>query len=327
MTDPTPIRRLEETPDGLRVVVKNLRELYDYRSANALSAEYPALYTDCVPAKGGPERVRIASAARYGDATRWGIHGANGIYAEVGLRERELSDGERAYCEEHPLHNAVESVVEFEIPHPEALAAAIADQDLGRFDCLGAVIRADGRRHDVLTTIQERIERERLRANQLHPREGIITDVDPEWDPSNDHNDGTAREHLHDMARSRKDAHLQDFEPVAGLEYWAFWYARSRALDWYESDLEPWDIVGLDVVDKDGWAYCQECGAVAPAERFLRVDLERVDATRRACDRCADRNTASEYCKTYSAANVAAARDRRVQDHGEGQRNLSGKYE
>ncbi|PGF14238.1 hypothetical protein CP556_24855 [Natrinema sp. CBA1119] len=324
-SEPKPIRRVEDVPGGVRVVTRNLSDLYDYRSATVLEREYPGLFVTCVPGKGGPERVRIASAERYGDGSEWQIHGANGIYAEVSIDERELSDAERAYCEEHPLYQDTESVVEFSMPHPEEIRAAIADQDLKRVHCLGAVIEDADRRHDVLTEIQERIERERVLANQLHPREGILTDVPPEWDPETDHNDGKTREHLYDMAGMRKDAHLQDFEPVAGFEYWSFWYARSRVLEFHEHDLEPWDVCGLGVVGRDGWTYCRECGAVAPDETFLHVDLERRDVTRRVCDRCADLNAGSDHCKTYTEANVDAARDDRAQREG-GQRNLAGEY-
>ncbi|ELY73243.1 hypothetical protein [Natrinema pallidum] len=325
MTDPKPIRRVEDIAGGVRVVTRNLSDLYDYRSASILEREYPGLFVTCVPAKGGPERVRIASAARYGDGSEWQIHGANGIYAEVPLTERELSDAERAYCDEHMMYSGVESVVEFSMPHPEEIRAAIADHDLARVHCLEAVIENHDRRHDVLTDFQEQIEDVRVLANQLHPREGIITDVPPECNPENDHNDGKTREHLYDMARSRKDAHKHDFESVAGFEYWAFWYARSRVLDWYEPDLEPWDILGLGVVGRDEWTHCRECGAVAPAETFLHVDLERRDGRRRVCDRCADRKAGYGGCKTYTPENVAEARDERAQREG-GQRNLSGEY-
>lgn len=189
MTDPKPIHRLEETADGLRVVTKDLSNLYDYRSANVLKREYPVLFTSCVSKKGGPERVRIASAARYGDGSEWQIHGSNGIYAEVRIDERELSDAERAYCEEHMMYRDTESVVEFEIPDPEALDAAIAARHVSYFDCLEAIIPDHDRRHDVLTEFQERIEDARVLANQLHPREGIISDVDAEWNPESEYGD------------------------------------------------------------------------------------------------------------------------------------------
>ncbi|UHQ98282.1 hypothetical protein HYG81_19605 (plasmid) [Natrinema zhouii] len=69
MTEPKPIHRLEETPGGVLVVMKDLSNLYDYRSANVLEHEYPTLFTSCVPKKGGPKRVQIASATRFGAAT------------------------------------------------------------------------------------------------------------------------------------------------------------------------------------------------------------------------------------------------------------------
>ena len=326
MTEPKPIRRLEETDDGVRVVTKDLSDLYDYRSANVLSREYPALFTDTPPKKGGPDRVRVASAARIGDGTPWQIHGSNGIYAGVSLTERELTDAERDYCDEHPMYRDTESVVEFEIPHPEDLRSAIADQDLERFDCLEAVIEDHDRRHDVLTGLQDRLEDERMRANQLDPREGILTDVDPEWHPENDHNDGKTREHLYDMTGMRKDAHLGDFRPIAGFEYWAFWYARSRVLEVHEPDLEAWDLIGLGVAGYPEWTYCRECGTVGPDAVFLQVDLERRDGRRRVCDRCADRKAEYDGFPCYTPENVAAARDRRAQSEG-GQRNLAGEYE
>lgn len=322
MTEPKPIHRLEETTDGVRVVTKDLSDLFDYRSANILEREYPRLFTSCVAKKGGPERVRIASAAQYGDSSEWQIHGSNGIYAEVPIGERELSDAERAYCEEHMMYRDAESVVEFELPHPEQLEAAIAARHMSYFDCLEAVIPGHEHRHDVLAGLQERIEDARVLANQLHPREGIISDVDAEWNPESEYSDGKAREHLHDMARSRSDAHKQDFKPVAGFEYWSFWYARSRVLEWYEPDLEPWDMIGLDVAGYPEWTYCQECGAVGPPAAFLQVSLERRDGQRRVCDRCADRKADAEVFPQYTPENVAAARDNRAQRDG-GQRNLA----
>ncbi|UHQ98266.1 hypothetical protein HYG81_19510 (plasmid) [Natrinema zhouii] len=184
------------------------------------------------------------------------------------------------------MYSDTESVVEFAIPHPEKLKATIAAQDSTHFDCLEVVISDHERRYDVLTEFQERIEDAHVLANQLHPREGIITDVPPECNPEDDHNDGKIHEHLHDMARSHKDAHLQDFEPVVGFEYWSFWYARTRVLEWYESGLEPWNMIGLDVASYPDWTHCQACSAVAPGETFLHVDLERRDVTRRVFVHC-----------------------------------------
>lgn len=85
----------------------------------------------------------------------------------MSIDERELSDAERAYCNEHMMYSDTESVVEFSIPHPEELQAAIADQDLSHLHCLEAVISDHERRHDVLTEFQERIKDVRVLANQF----------------------------------------------------------------------------------------------------------------------------------------------------------------
>lgn len=325
MTESKPVRRLEETDDGLRVVTRHLRDLYDYRAANVLNLEYEDFYTSAVPKKGGPDTIRVGSAAHVGNAAGWQLHGANAIFAEVPLVERELTDAEQAWCDEGLVNRNTESVVEFEIPHPEDLRAAIVDQDLERFDCLDAVIADHKTRHDVLTGLQERIEDEKFRANRLKPREGFPIGLEPEWNPSDDHNDGRSRQSLYDMASMRKDAHLVDFQPIAGFEYHEFWFARARVLEWREPNLEAWDMVALDLVDADGWTYCQECGAVAPEDRFLHVDIERKSVTRRVCDRCADRKAEYDHCVTYTEENVARAQDERAQQNG-GQRNLAGKY-
>ena len=224
------------------------------------------------------------------------------------------------------MYRDTESVVEFEIPHPEDLRSAIVDQGLGRFDCLEAVIEDHDRRHDVLTGLQERIATESVRANQLHPREGIITDVDAEWHPEDSHNDGKSREHLHDMAGMRTDAHLSDWREIAGFPYRAFQAARYRVLDIHEPKLEPHELEALGVAGYSEWTYCRECGAVGPDAVFLQVDLERRDGRRRVCDRCADRKAGYDGFPCYTEENVAAARDRRAQENG-GQRNLSGEYE
>ncbi|MFC6764181.1 hypothetical protein [Natrinema soli] len=160
MTKPKPIHRLEETLGGVRVVTKALSNLYDYRSANVLKREYSALFTSCVPKKGGPKRVRIASAARFGAATEWQIYGVNGIYAEVSLTERELSAAECAYCDEHIMYQDTEPVVEFSIPHPEELRAAVLKNNAFPTSCFEAIIEDSDRRHDMLTDLQERIETE-----------------------------------------------------------------------------------------------------------------------------------------------------------------------
>lgn len=70
MSKSKPIHRLEETPGGLRVVTKDLRDLYDYRSANVLEREYPALFTSCVPKQGGRERDLCGGVDRRARAVR-----------------------------------------------------------------------------------------------------------------------------------------------------------------------------------------------------------------------------------------------------------------
>ena len=329
MTEPVPPRRLEETDDGrLRVVVRNYGRLWsDYPGGrqNVLTQEFEDLWTYGVPKKGGPERVRVGSAALAGEADGWFIHGANGIFAEVPLRDRELTDAERAYCEDHLVLRDVETVLEFVIPHPEDLRSAILDQDLGRFDCLDAVIPDHERRHDALTELQERIAEEGVRANRLS-RDGFPIDLDPVWDPEDGHNDDLDANHLHDMASMRTDAHLSDWYLVAGFPYASFRNTRLRVLGIYEHDLEPREIPPLDVAGYPEWSYCQLCGAAAPDEQFLRVDLERRDGTKRVCDPCGDRQADWDHAVCYTPENVGAAKDERAQRLG-GQRTLMGEYD
>lgn len=328
MTDPTPIRRLEDAAGGLRVVTPSVSDLYAYPDGrrNVLSHEHPDLFTTVVSrSDDGTGRLRVGTATHVGDCEGWQFHGANGIYAEVRFETRPLTDAERAYCDEHFMFRDTETVVEFGLPNIEDLRAAIVDEDHRRLHCLEAVIEDAERRHDVLTDLQERIEREGVRAKQLDPREGIITDLEPEWHPENDHNDGKSRACLYDMAGMRKDAHLCDWRSVAGFDYAAFWGGRYRVLEVHEPHLEPYELAALDVAGYPEWTYCRECGAVGPESAFLHVDLERVDRTRRACDRCAGRKADYDGCKTYTPDNVARARDERAQRDG-GQRNLAGEF-
>lgn len=331
MTEPKSIHRLESTADGLRVVTKDVSNLYSWPDGrpNVLTREYEDLFVHVVSqSEDGTGRLRVGTAARIGDCEGWQIHGANGIYADVAFKTRELSAAEREWCSETFMYRDTESVVEFEIPHPEALRAAIRDQDLARFNRLEAVIEGRDRRHEVLTGLQDRIAEEHVRANQLHPREGILTDIAPEWHPEDSHNDGKTREHLADMASMRKDAHLTDWRSIAGFDYTAFRNARYRVLGISERNLEPYELVPLGVAGYPEWTYCQECGAVGPERAFLRVDLARTDGRRRVCDRCADRKAEYEDgFKNYTPENVARARDERVRESGDGQRNLAGEYD
>lgn len=324
--EPKPIRRLEETDDDrLRVVTASYHDFYHTRAneANVLTSEYEDLFVSVVPKQGGPERLRVGTAANAGDADGWHLHGSNGIYAEVSCRERQLTDAEIGWNEQHFAFHDTETAIEFEIPHPEDLRSAILDQDLDRFDCLEAVIEAHDTRHDVLTTMQQRIEETDFRATRLNPRKGQPIDLDPEWDPENDHNDEKDRQALYDMASMQHDSHLLDFASIAGFEYREFVGARWRVLGIHEPNLEPYNLVALDVVGADGWAYCRECGAVAPEEQFLHVDLERVDGVMRVCDRCGDRKAEYDHAVKYTPENVAQAKDDRAQRVG-GQRNLAG---
>lgn len=134
-----------------------------------LTREYEDLFTVVTErSDNGTGRLRVGTAAHVDDCEGWQFHGANGIYADIPFEERELTDAERAYCDEHPMYRDTESVVEFDLPTPEALRAAIVDQDLERFGCLEAIIEDADRRHDVLTGLQERIASEHVRSNQLY---------------------------------------------------------------------------------------------------------------------------------------------------------------
>lgn len=331
MTEPKPLKRLEPTDDGsYRVVAKSwsaIAERPDGGIRNALVREHEDFFVEAVPKKGGPTHVRVGTAAHAGDTEGWAIHGANGIVAEVPFEERDLGAAERAYCESTFLLRDVETVVEFEIPPPEDLRSAILDEDVGRFDCCTAIVTEHDHRHDVLTDLQESYAQETVRSNQLHPRTGIISDLDGVWRPDDEHNDGKTREHLYDMAAMRADAHLGDFRTVAGFPYYAFRSARSRVLGIHEDRLDPHDLCALDVAGYPDWTYCRECGAVGPPERFLDVELDELDRSRRCCDRCADmRADYEDGFHRWTPENVAAARDRRAQSIGEGQRRIEGEY-
>lgn len=328
------IRRLDDLGDRLRVVTRNWMDLSPHNSRNVLTEEYADLFVSPVT---GVEFVRVGTAAHMDDSEGWLINGANGIYAEVPLIERDLTDAEVTWCEETFMYggdNLPESVFEFTIPKPEPLRAAIRDQDLSAFDCLDAVIDDADHRHRALTTLQKNYETENVRSAKLSSRKGYPIDLAPECDPENGHNDDRTQEHLRDMASMRADAHLSDFETVAGFEYRAFFDARRRVLDVHEPKLESYDLVALDVAGYPDWSYCRQCGGVAPADRFLHVDLwkyersdehDAADHRFRLCDRCADREVEMDHSSRFDEQAVAAAKDRRAQEHG-GQRRLGGEY-
>jgi len=322
-----PIRRVDDLGDRVRVVTKSWSDLNNPWKLNTLTQEYGDLFI----AFDGPDTVRVGSATHAAETEGYHIHGVNGIYAEVSLIERDLTDDERTWVDEslqHLGHQCPESVVEFEIPHPEDLRSAILDQELNRFDCLDAVIADADHRHRVLTTLQESIEEQNFRARKLSSRKGYPIDLPPEWDPEHDHNDDRDRDHLNDMASMRKDAHLVDFDPVAGFGYNAFKQARERILGVHEPDLdEYYDLVALDVVDAEDWIYCRNCAAVAPEERFLHVQKRGYDEgrTMRVCDDCAAYIGESDVLGRFTEDAVAKSKDERAQRLG-GQRRIGGDY-
>ncbi len=50
------------------------------------------------------------------------------------------------------------------------------------------------------------------------------------------------------MTSMQNDAHKADFIPIAGFDYWKFWYTCNTVIDIYESNLEPWNLLDLNVV-------------------------------------------------------------------------------
>lgn len=319
---PDSIYRLEDRGDRLAVITKRWMDIADYRSTNPLTREHPDLYTDPV----GKDAVRVGTAAHPDGTDNFRIHGVNGLYVEVPLTERELTDSEIEWCEDTLMYagnSRPETVIEFEIPHPEDLRTAIFDQDLEAFPELTTQNPDHEARHEILTTLQENLEEERFRKTKLSRRKGYPMDLDPEWDPDTDHNDDRDTEHLNDMAGMRSDAHLTDFETVAGIGYYPFFYARARQLDIHEPNLEYWDLIALDVVDASDWTYCRVCGGVLPDEQFLHVQRRGYDEGRtiRVCDDCAEK----DYADRFTEDAVAAAKDERAQQLG-GQRRLAGEY-
>lgn len=323
-TDTDSIRRLEDDGERVRVITKEWMDLADFRSRNVLTREYEDLFVHTV----SKDRVRVGTAAQIGDTDGYQIHGANGIYAEVPLVERELTDSEIAWCEDTFIHSGnsrPETVVEFEIPHPEDLRSAIRNQNLARFDVLDAVVHDDRHRHRTLTTLQEDLEDEKFRETKLNPRKGYPKDLAPEWKPDDAHNDDRDREHLYDMVSMRRDAHQTDFKTIAGFDYTVFFTARNRVLGVHEPYLDEYhDLIALDVVDADDWSYCRECGGVLPEEEFLHVQRRGRDEGRtlRACDDCAEK----DYANRFTEQGVAEAKDNRAQRLG-GQRRIEADYE
>ena len=313
----------------MRVVTKNRTDLSDWRGTNVLTQAFEDLFVHVVD----PATVRVGTAARAGDTEGFAIHGANGLFVEVPLTERSVTDDERTWCEGTFTYRDTETVWEFEIPRPEALRAAILDEDLAAFDEMDAVIRDPDHRHRVLTDLQERIEGAHFRATKLNRWKGQLIDLAAEWNPESDATD-KSRAHLYDMAAMQKDAHLQAFEVVAGFPYRCFFTARCRVLGIHEPKLDSFDLVALDVVGADDWSYCRECGAVAPEGQLFHVELRAGGGrTRRVCDGCLDQNAGwiellddERRRGPWTEAAAARARDEQAQREG-GQRRVQGEYD
>lgn len=318
---PDSIFRLEQRGDRIAVITKDWMNLADYRSQNTLTNEHPDLYTQTVD----KDTIRVGTAAHPTDKDTFHIHGSNGIYAEVPLTERGLTETEIEWCEDTFMYggdNLPETVIEFEIPVPEDLRRAIHSQDLDAYPELTTRNPDHDARHDILTTLQEHIEEERFRKTKLDSLKGYPIELAPEWDPENSHNDDRGADHLNDMAGMRSDSHIRDFRTVAGFDYYTFFYARVNHRGIHESKLEPWDLIALDVVGADDWTYCTICGGVRPEEDFLHVSPRHDESrTRRVCGDCADQN----YANLFDDEAVQEARDDRAQRNG-GQRRLSGDY-
>jgi len=320
--DTQSISRIEEHGDTVTVVTPSVQDFWHPDRKSVVSQEWPDLFVSTVR---GDERVRVATATHVGDTDGFHIHGGNGVYADIPLVERELTEAEIAWCEDTFTFGGdgrPETLVEFEMPHPETLRRGAQQNDTDVAPALDARIRDPDRRHDILTSIYERIATEDFRATKLSRWKGYPIDLDPEWDPESSDNDDRDAAHLNDMVSMRKDAHLQDFRDVAGFEYRELFSARLRVLGVHEPWLEDRDLVALDVAGAEGWTYCRACGGIAPADRFLHVERRTdEDRTVRVCDDCAERNSRGYWTEDA----VARAQDRRAQQEG-GQRRIGGEY-
>jgi hypothetical protein len=287
MTETKPIIRTEDDGDTLRVVTPRQEDLVGgvvVTRQNVLTREYEDFFTLRGPTTDDVQYLRIGTAAQKGDNDGWKIHGANGIYAEVPLKERSVTEAERKWCSNSDIHQGTESVVEFTIPHPEALQTAILDQDIDGFDCLDAVIKDHESRHKILTNLQERIVKWMMRENQLDPDRGLEFDVEGLWNPST--NDDCTKEQLHQMANEVRSGHAFDWYDTTGYSYLSFHNARFRLLDTGEFNPYPADLCPLDIAGYPEWTYCQVCGAVGPPSEFSPKEVEWADKTVRSCEQC-----------------------------------------
>ena len=287
MTEPKPIIRAEDQGDTLRVVTQRKKDLIGGLGParqNVLTREYEDFFTVRGSNPADTQYLRLGTAVQVDESEGWEIHGANGIYAEVPLTERPISESEQDWCQGNSQFQGTESVIEFTIPHPEALRTAIVEQDIDRFECLDAEIKDDESRHKILTNLQERIAKWKVRKNQLDPDRGLATDLEGKWDP--DTNDDCTRDQLYGMAFERNSAHRVDWQDVTAFSYLAFHNARARLIDTDEFNPYPMDLCPLDMAGYPEWTYCQVCGAVGPPTEFSPKEVEWADETVRSCERC-----------------------------------------
>jgi len=322
------IFRLEQRGDRVAVITKEWMDFADYRSPNPLTREHPDMFTSIgdISEDETTDTIRVGTAMHPDGEENFRIHGANGLYAEVPLIERELTDAEVEWCEETFMYggeNRPDTVVEFEIPNPEDLRAALLEQNLDVFSEVTARNPNHNTRHDILTTLQKSLEEQRFLQTKLSSRKGYPIDLEPEWDPDHAHNDDRDARALSDMAGMRSDSHHVDFETVVGFDYYTFFTARAAHLGIQESKLEYYELPALEVVGAPDWSYCRLCGGVLPEERFLHVQCRGYDdgKTMRVCDDCAEK----DYGNHFDEDEVAIAKDDRARRRG-GQRRLSGAY-
>lgn len=317
---PDSLNRIEHHGERTTVTLQNRMDLMDYRSMNVLTREHPHLYTQVV----NTDTVRVGTTRTPSREHPFEIHGNNTMYYETDIVERDLTDSEIEWCDETIMYNGdsqPDTVIEFEIPHPESLTDAIITTNSDAFTNLTAKNPDHETRHETVQELQRAIEQERLLKTKLDPQKGYPVDVDSEWDPDSTHNETRSQRHLHDMVGMRCDSLLQSFETVTGIEYYTFLYSRARSIDIHEPNLEYWDVLALDVIGNTDWSYCRKCGGVLPETEFLHVQRRGCDDGKslRVCEPCAE----DDYTNQFSADAVAQAKDARAQSEG-GQRRIQG---
>lgn len=324
--DPIPrVERLaDDRGDRIRVVAKGWMSFARTDHGSILTQRQEGRHDLFAAVGQNAETIRVSSAIHAPGSAGWFIHGGNAVYVESELVERDLTDDEVAWCEGSPFYHAnglPESVVEFTIPSPERIRTAVLGDSVDAYPRFESRL-ADAARHDIVRSLQEAIERENLRQTKLS-RGGLPIDLDPEWDPENDHNDKRDRASLYDMVSMRSDSHLVDFRSVTGFDYAAFKAARQRVLGIHEPLFRDHQRpVALDVAGEPEWTYCRRCGVVAPPEVFIQPQVRHRDGGRtlRVCEDCAERD------RQFTDDAVAAAQDRRATESG-GQRRIGGTYE